>query len=320
MVGLTGGIGAGKSVAARGLAGRGAIVIDADLLAREVVAPGTEGLRQVVGAFGAGVLAGDGALDRAALGARVFADEAARRRLEGIIHPRVRARTEELVAAAPPDAVIVNDVPLLVEGGLAPLYHLVLVVRAPEVTRVVRLVQDRGMTEAEARIRIHAQTTDERRRAAADVVLDNDGPLDDLDTWLDRLWRERLLPYEENVRLRRPARHDREAPVVPYDPTWPQQYARLAARIARVAEGRRVDHVGPTAVPGTPAKDIIDIQLTVDALAEADRLAGALASAGFFRAAAGAEEHVYGSADPGRAARLYARLAGGPGWQPARVP
>src|SRR5688572_113811 len=119
MVGLTGGIGSGKSAVAARLAELGAVVIDADRLAREVVAPGTDGLAEVVAGFGPEVLDASGALDRAALGRRVFGDEAARRRLEAIIHPRVRSRTADLVAAAPPGSVVVNDVPLLVEAGLA---------------------------------------------------------------------------------------------------------------------------------------------------------------------------------------------------------
>ncbi|GIH18116.1 dephospho-CoA kinase [Rugosimonospora africana] len=193
-VGLTGGIGAGKSEVARRLAELGAQVIDADKLAREVVAPGTDGLAEVVAAFGPEVLGPDGALDRPALGRRVFGDDEARRRLESIIHPRVRARTAELVAAQPPDAVVVNDVPLLVEAGLAKGFDLVVVVLADEAARVRRLVEVRGMSEDEARSRIAAQATDEQRRAAADVILHNDGTLDELRAAVDDLWRERLNP------------------------------------------------------------------------------------------------------------------------------
>ncbi|MEV1145471.1 dephospho-CoA kinase, partial [Micromonospora sp. NPDC049799] len=154
MVGLTGGIGSGKSAVSARLVERGAVLIDADQVAREVVAPGTEGLAAIVEAFSERVLDTDGALDRAALGAVVFPDEASRRRLEAIIHPRVRARTAELTAAAPPDAVVVNDVPLLVEVGLAPSYHLVLVVQTAMATRLERLARDRGMDRAEAERRI----------------------------------------------------------------------------------------------------------------------------------------------------------------------
>jgi dephospho-CoA kinase len=192
LVGLTGGIGAGKSVVAARLAELGAVVIDSDRLAREVVAPGTDGLAEVVAAFGPEVLAPDGALDRPALGRLVFGDPAARERLEKIIHPRVRARTAELVAAAPPGTVLVNDVPLLVETGLADTFDLVVVVLASEPTRLRRLTGGRGMSEPEARSRMAAQATDEQRRAAADVVLVNDGSLDDLRAAVDRLWEERL--------------------------------------------------------------------------------------------------------------------------------
>jgi dephospho-CoA kinase len=194
MVGLSGGIGAGKSVVAERLAELGAVVIDADRLAREVVRPGTDGLAEVVAAFGTGVLGPDGALDRPALGRLVFADDEARRRLEGIIHPRVRARTAELVAAAPPDAVVVNDVPLLVEAGLAAGYEIVIMVIADEETRVRRLVATRGMTEAEARSRIRAQATDDQRREVADVVIENDGTVAELRDKVDAVWQERLLP------------------------------------------------------------------------------------------------------------------------------
>lgn len=284
MVGLTGGIGSGKSAAAARLAALGAVVIDSDRIAREVVAPGTEGLAEIVGAFGDRVRAPDGALDRTALGEVVFADAAARSRLESIVHPRVRARTAQLAAAAPADAVVVNDVPLLVEVGLAPTYHLVVVVETARDIRVARLARDRGMPAEQALARIRAQADDARRRAAADVVLPNDSTLAGLHERIDALWRDRLVPYERNVRRRRPV----PPPTVPVasDPAWPAQFARLAARIRHVT-GRAdlpIDHVGPTAVPGAPAPDVIDIQVTLGerrTAAEADRLAERLAAAGF---------------------------------------
>lgn len=194
MVGLTGGIGAGKSEVAKRLAELGAVVIDSDRLAREVVEPGTEGLQEVIAEFGREILGPDGALDRPALGRRVFGDDAARRRLEAIIHPRVRARSAELIAAAPADAVIVNDIPLLVEAGMAGTFNVVIVVAASEETRLRRLARSRGMSAQEARSRFAAQATDEQRRAAADVVLDNDGSLEDLRGAVDRLWQDRLRP------------------------------------------------------------------------------------------------------------------------------
>ena len=192
-IGLTGGIGSGKSTVAGLLAARGAQIVDADRIAREVVEPGTPGLEAVVAAFGPGVLTHDGALDRPALAAVVFADPEARRRLDGIVHPLVRARATELVAAAPPDAVVVQDVPLLVETGQAGSYDLVLVVEADLETRVRRLV-GRGLSEDDARARIAAQATDDQRRAVADVVLDNSGTVEDLEVQVDRFWTERVAP------------------------------------------------------------------------------------------------------------------------------
>jgi dephospho-CoA kinase len=192
-IGLTGGIGSGKSTVARLLAERGAVIIDADRIAREVVEPGSPGLAAVAEAFGDGVLTPAGALDRPALAAIVFSDRQARARLDGIVHPLVRARSAELAAAVPPDAVLVNDVPLLVESGQAGSYDLVLVVEADPETRVARLVE-RGLTAEDARARIAAQATDDQRRAVADVVLDNSGSLEALAAQVDSFWMERVRP------------------------------------------------------------------------------------------------------------------------------
>jgi dephospho-CoA kinase len=192
-IGLTGGIGSGKSTVSRLLEQRGAVIVDADAIAREVVAPGTPGLAAVVEAFGDGVVAPDGSLDRPALAAVVFADPDARKRLDAIVHPLVRARATEVAAAAPADAVVVNDVPLLVETGQAGSYDLVLVVEADPATRVARLVQ-RGLTAEDARARMAAQATDEQRRAVADVVLDNSGTPEELEAQVDRFWADRVAP------------------------------------------------------------------------------------------------------------------------------
>ncbi|GIJ77439.1 dephospho-CoA kinase [Micromonospora phaseoli] len=328
-VGLTGGIGSGKSAAARRLVERGAVLIDADQIAREVVAPGTDGLAEVVAAFSDRVLDADGALDRAALGEIVFADGTARQRLEAIVHARVRARTAELFAAAPPDAVVVNDVPLLAEVGLAPTYHLVVVVSTEVSTRLQRLARDRGMSRAEAERRIAAQADDARRNAVADVLLTNDGTLDQLHGAVDALWHDRLVPFESNVRHRRAVRAVRVTLAEP-DPTWPDQYARLAARIrhAVAPADLRVDHIGSTAVAGLAAKDIIDIQLSVPSLADADgQLAERLADAGFPRLPGDWwdsprppggqrwEKRLHGSADPARPIHLHLRVTGSPGWR-----
>ncbi|SEF65751.1 dephospho-CoA kinase [Actinacidiphila yanglinensis] len=190
IVGLTGGIGAGKSEVTRLLGSYGATVIDSDRIAREVVEPGTPGLAAVVEEFGPDVLAQDGTLDRPRLGAIVFADEDRRRALNAIVHPLVARRSAELQQAAGPDAIVVHDVPLLTENGLAPRYELIVVVDASPATQVDRLVRRRGMAEAEARSRMAAQATREERLAIADLVIDNDGPLDALEPQVRQVWRQ----------------------------------------------------------------------------------------------------------------------------------
>lgn len=329
-VGLTGGIGSGKSTVAGRLAEHGAVVIDADKIARAVVEPGTEGLAELVAAFGPGITTPQGALDRAGLAARVFADPEARTRLNGIVHPRIGARTAELMSTAPADAVVVHDVPLLVENNLAPAYHLVVVVDAPVEIRVRRVVRDRGMSEQDAKARIAAQAEETARRAAADVWLDNGGHVDQVLAEVDALWADRLVRYESNLRLGHANRYGGPRLARP-DPTWPAQARRLVARI-RTAIGnldQRVDHIGSTAVPGMPAKDVVDLQLTVASLAEADALAEPLAAAGFPRLAhidrdnpkdyapdpAQWHKRLHLSADPGRLVNLHVRAEGGPGWR-----
>ena len=189
-VGLTGGIGSGKSEVTRLLAERGAVVVDADLVAREVVEPGTPGLRRLVEEFGEQVLQPGGALDRPALGARVFSDPAALARLNAIIHPLIGERTAELLeqARAAGAQVVVHDVPLLVENGLASLYDVVVVVAAEVETQLDRLVRLRGMAEQEARQRIAAQAPLADKLAVATHVVRNDGPLSELGPQVDALW------------------------------------------------------------------------------------------------------------------------------------
>lgn len=189
-VGLTGGIGAGKSEVSRRLAARGALVLDADAIAREVVAPGTSGLAEIVSAFGDGVLLPDGSLDRARLGEIVFADDGARARLNAIVHPRVRDRMAELERAASGAAIVVQDVPLIAENGLASLFDAVVVVDVPQEVQVERLVRERGMTQAQALARIAAQATREQRLAIATFAIDNSGTLADLDRETGRVWDE----------------------------------------------------------------------------------------------------------------------------------
>ncbi|AVL26359.1 dephospho-CoA kinase [Nocardia brasiliensis NBRC 14402] len=334
-IGLTGGMGAGKSTVARMLADRGAVIVDADLIAREVVAPGTEGLAALVDAFGAGILAADGSLDRPALAARAFADDASRARLNSITHPLVGKRTAELIAAAAPDAIVVQDIPLLVENGLAPLMNLVLVVDVPAETRLHRLVEFRGVDEADARARIAAQATDEQRRAIADVLLDNSGAPADIEGTVRTLWDERLVPFEHNLRTATPARR-KEVRLVPADPEWDAQAQRLIARlwVACGQAAARIDHIGSTSVPQLPAKDVIDLQITVADLAAADGLRDALGAAGFPVRPGVTQDNpkptpadpegvdnalwskrFHQSADPGRLANVHVRVDGTPGQQ-----
>jgi dephospho-CoA kinase len=193
LVGLTGGIGSGKTEVSRRLAALGAVVVDADAVAREVVEPGTRGLDQVVARFGPEVLDREGRLDRDRLAKLVFADPTSRSRLNAIVHPLVRARTAELVAAAAatdPHAVVVNDVPLLVETGLAAsgLYDAIVVVAAEPETQLARLTGPRGMTEADAKARIAAQAPLADKLAVADYVVRNDGDLDALDAQVRQVW------------------------------------------------------------------------------------------------------------------------------------
>lgn len=189
-VGLTGGIGSGKSEVSRLLASYGAVVVDADAIAREVVEPGTPGLAAVVAEFGEDVLGSDGTLNRPKLGAVVFADPARLAALNAIVHPLVGSRSAELEAAAGPEDIVVHDVPLLTENGLAPLYDVVVVVDASPATQIDRLVRLRGMTEDEVRSRMAAQADREERLAVADVVIDNDGPLVLLEPQVRAVWQK----------------------------------------------------------------------------------------------------------------------------------
>jgi dephospho-CoA kinase len=334
-VGLTGGIGSGKSTVARRLGELGAVVVDADRLAREVLAVGTPGLDAVVRHFGPDVLGAEGALDRAALGAIVFADPAARAELEGITHPLVAARTAELVSRAPSEAVVVHDVPLLVEKHLGAGYHLVVVVDADVDRRIERLTSARGLTEGDARSRIAVQSSDEERRAAADVWLVNDGTVAQLEAAVDVLWKQRLVPFNDNVVHGRRAPRPEVPTLVAPDPTWPAQARRLVQRVQRALGDRAatVDHIGSTSIPGMPAKDVIDLQVGVRALADADQpdFVRAMRDQGFPRAEGNTEDtahpwapdpadwqkRFHGSADPGRLAHVHVRAVDGPGYEVA---
>ncbi len=311
-VGLTGGIGSGKSTVAARFVERGAVLVDSDRIAREVVAPGTPGLAAVAAAFGPAVLAADGSLDRPALASVVFDDPAAREKLNGIVHPLVRRRSNDLIAAAPDDSIVVQDIPLLVEGGMAARFALVVVVHANAAVRVRRLVEQRGMPTADARARIAAQVDDAARRAVADVWLDNSGSPQKLVAAVDALWDRRLVLFAAHLTEGRAA--PGATALVDADPEWPAQAARLVDRVATAAgdRGRGVAHVGATAVPGLPAVDVLDLQLGVASPDDADAMRDQLGDVGFVPAD---PRPGYASADPGRPARLHVRVVGSPGWR-----
>jgi dephospho-CoA kinase len=323
-IGLTGGIGAGKSTVSATFAECGGIVVDGDVIAREVVEPGTEGLAQLVNTFGDDILLPDGALNRPALAAKAFADDEKRATLNGIVHPLVAHRREEILAAVHDDAVVVEDIPLLVETGLAPMFPLVVVVTADIETRVSRVVK-RGMDEPDARARIKAQAPEEQRRAIADVLLDNSGSEAELVESARDLWFNRILPLAHNIRTRQCA--PRNYALEPYRPSWPEDARRIVNRIQMAcgAKALRVDHIGSTAVPGMDAKDIIDIQITVVSLDVADELNDPLANVGYPRVERITADsphtddsnrwlkRFHCAADPGRPANVHIRVDGWPG-------
>ncbi|MGH8823115.1 MAG: dephospho-CoA kinase [Jiangellaceae bacterium] len=328
-VGLTGGIGSGKSTVAQRLVTHGAVLVDADRIAREVVEPGTPGFDAVVAEFGPDVVAADGTLDRAGLARVVFADESRRQALNGIVHPLVAERRARLVHNAPVDAIVVEDIPLLVENGLGVGFPLVVVVHAPAGERVRRLVAERGMDADDAWARVRAQADDPARRAAADVWLDNAGPPGDVLAVVDAVWEQRLVPFEANIRAGRAAGRPPHAVVAAPDPEWPVTAARLLARVRAVAgnRARRADHIGSTSVPGLPAKDVIDLQVVVDGLAAAAEVTRDLAAVGLVHKSGRWWDHARDgspwdkamaqNADPGRAVNCHVRTADSPTWRDA---
>ena len=202
MIGLTGGIGSGKTTVAALLARRGAIVIDADAIAREVVEPGMPALAELVERFGADILLADGSLDRAALAAKAFVSEDARKDLEGITHPAIGAEFIRRVSEAPQDAIVVHDVPLLVEANRAGDYAGVIVVDAPVEVRLARLV-DRGVAREDAELRIAMQASDEARRKVATWWVDNAGDLDALEKQVEAVWTDLEKMREDGGRAER---------------------------------------------------------------------------------------------------------------------
>jgi dephospho-CoA kinase len=331
-------MGAGKSTVSAAFSDCGGVVVDGDVIAREVVEPGTEGLAKLVEAFGDEILLPDGALNRPALAAIAFPDDEKRKTLNGIVHPLVAKRRAELIDAAPADAVIVEDIPLLVESQMAPMFPLVVIVHADVETRVARLLEHRGFSETDARTRIAAQATEEQRRAVADVWLDNSGSADGLRQRAVDLWHDRIVPFAHNVAAGERAH---VAPrLVPSDPTWPDQARRIVNRLNTACGHRavRIDHIGSTAVPGLDAKDVIDVQVTVASFDVADELTDALLAAGYVRGDASTDvaksdarstvaefdhtddpalwhKRIHLSADPGRPTNVHMRVDGWPGQQ-----
>lgn len=332
-VGLSGGIASGKSTVSTRLGELGAVVVDSDVLAREVVAPGSVGLERIRDRFGDTVIAADGTLDRPALGAVVFADPAARKDLEAITHPLVFERTLELFAAAPRASVVVHDIPLLVELRRSADYHLAVIVGADADVRLERMIRDRGMTREEAQARIDAQAGDAERQAAADVWLDNSGTRDELLRSVDALWHNRIQPFNDNLLKGVRVRRSDTPTIVPYDATWPAQATRLSARVQQALGPLclGVQHVGSTSIPGLAAKDVIDLQVTVAAMEDADEadFVSALVNQGFPRSDGNTGDTVqawapdesdwrkrfHGSSDPGRVVHIHVREQGSEGWK-----
>lgn len=323
-IGLTGGIGAGKSTVSATFADCGGVIVDGDVISREVVQPGTEGLSALVDEFGHDILLPDGALNRPALAAKAFVDDRQRAKLNAIVHPLVARRRSEIVAGVGQDDVVVEDIPLLVESGMAPLFPLVVVVHADADVRLRRLIDQRGMDEADARARIAAQATEEQRREVADVWLDNSGSPGELVERARDLWYQRIVPFAHNVATATPVADPRG--LVAADPTWAAQAARIVARLKTTCGHRaaRIDHIGSTAVPGLDARDIIDVQVTVAALEVADELAADLLAAGYPRVEAITADaaldgsnalspkRFHASGDPGRPTHVHLRVEGDP--------
>lgn len=338
-IGLSGGIGAGKSTVSATFAECGGIVLDGDVIAREVVEPGTVGLGKLVDAFGRDILHLDGTLNRPALATLAFGDSRHLATMNGIVHPLIAHRRSELIAAAATDAVVIEDIPLLVESQMAAMFPLVVIVHADEDVRVKRLIEHRGFAEADARARIAAQATEVQRAAAADVWLDNAGSAAELKVKALDLWHHRIQPFAQNLAQRRAAQSAPE--VVDYDLSWQVQASRVLARLNTACghHAVRFDHIGSTAVPGMAGRDVIDVQITVDSLATADKLGEALLAAGYPRIAhvtadgehldgrstvaefdhssnpAYWQKRLHASADPGRPTNVHIRVAGWPNQQ-----
>lgn len=332
-VGVTGGIGSGKSTVSRRLAELGAVVVDADEVAREVVEPGESALRAIRERFGHKVIRADGRLDRTGLAGLVFPDPEALRTLEAITGPAIASRVALRRRGVEAGRVSVFDMPLLVERGLWVHEHLTIVVESDVETRVRRLVELRGLAEADARHRIAAQATDEQRRVAADVLLANKGTVDELAGEVTRLWDERLELWNRNLLAgSRTRRAEVDAVVAPRS-DWAARGARVVAKLAAALAHEPVtdvSHIGSTAVPGLIAKDVIDVQVGVRSLSTADtdgfhdalRHAGYLVTAGNLgdRPKPGTDplawgKRFWGGCDPREIVHVHVRETDSEGWR-----
>lgn len=284
-------MGAGKSTVAQVFHKRGAYLIDADQISRDVVAPGSSALAELVTAFSAEILLADGSLNRPRLAEIAFASEESRLKLNAIMHPQVGNRTMELINAAPANSVVLQDIPLLVESGLAPLFHLVIVVDAPVELRISRLVSSRGLDETDARARIKAQATTEQRRAVADAWIDNSGVEAELVFKAEELWDQRIAPYLANVTAHRPAS------ITPIGSD--EESLRIVNRVtmlggAQLAEVKVID------------SNLNSLEIIAIDDAAQSTLSQLLPSAGFCAIDSGTDstDLHFGSADPGRAAKI----------------
>lgn len=287
-IGLTGGIAAGKSLLSTRFRELGAVVIDADQLARDVVAPGTPGLLAVVERFGPEILLPDGSLNRPALGARVFVNKSELADLNAITHPLVRAAATVMKNDAGPGTVVVQDIPLLVETGQGPNFHLVLVVQASVDERLRRMIADRGMSRDEALARIAAQASDVERAAVADVLIENHGDPAIALAALDSLWHDRLLPYAANLAAARPADHvcSIEGPVEVL------AAERLVARISHALGERALSVRAINIAEGSGRTVPIRVEIRVERTANttSEQLTEDLAEVGFFPKSVAARE------------------------------
>ncbi|MGJ5723631.1 dephospho-CoA kinase [Brevibacterium sp. H602] len=327
-IGLTGGIGAGKSTVSAMLVEHGAVLVDADRIAREVVEPGQPLLEKLAEAFGPQVLHSDGSLNRPALASAAFVDSDRTARLNGLMHPAIRDRTAEHFASHADAEIVVHDVPLLVENDMTPAYHLNLLVDVPAEVRLQRLMDSRGMDRDDAAARISRQADDDTRRAACDVIIDNSGPVEETKAAVGRLIESRIRPFAANLASGRRAPRTVLDLVDPADADWAGDAQRVVAKLRHgTSDEFTVEHIGSTSVPGLPAKDVIDLQLLVPDLTAAGELAPRLAELGY----PGTEmsDHLgeqsdegkwfHANTDPGRAVNLHVRTADSVGVRFARA-